>query len=413
MAPELPRHQGRIRQSGGQRPWANVRPETAAVLREALPVCIARVVDAVQQEVPPYRVRDGSSVHKALLAGVSVALTRLVDLLGTQTDALGDAASLYERIGSGEYRSGRPLEDVLSAYRVGATTTWQTFSSAALDAGATSSDIAALAEACFAYINEIAATSTQGYARAQAADAGAQQQAMSELITHVIRSDVSSPRAAALLRRISWTPPEAILVIVLPLELAAQPLSDLRALPGALAAATDHGTLALLPGQLPDFEARRLNELLRDVSASAGTVQRVEDAAVSWRHAELLQQYRSSWGLPERGLLRADEHLAPLLVHADASLVTRLQERMLGPFLALSPERRAPLLSTLRYWLLYAGARGRVAERLTLHPQTVSYRMERIRELIGPQLDDPQARWATQLALMTLPDSEESGSANQ
>jgi DNA-binding PucR family transcriptional regulator len=40
-----------------------------------------------------------------------------------------------------------------------------------------------------------------------------------------------------------------------------------------------------------------------------------------------------------------------------------------------------------------------VAAELAIHPQTVRYRMARIRDLIGDLLDDPEQRFALEMAL--------------
>ena len=42
-----------------------------------------------------------------------------------------------------------------------------------------------------------------------------------------------------------------------------------------------------------------------------------------------------------------------------------------------------------------------MARALHVHPQTARYRIARLRELIGTQLDDPQARFELEAALRT------------
>ena len=44
----------------------------------------------------------------------------------------------------------------------------------------------------------------------------------------------------------------------------------------------------------------------------------------------------------------------------------------------------------MRAWLLLQGRRDLVAEALFVHPQTVRYRVGRLRELYGDRLADPQ-----------------------
>ena len=57
------------------------------------------------------------------------------------------------------------------------------------------------------------------------------------------------------------------------------------------------------------------------------------------------------------------------------------------------------LLSTLYSWLRHWGARAEVSAELFVHPQTVSYRVGRLRELLGPDLDDPVGRFELLLVL--------------
>jgi DNA-binding PucR family transcriptional regulator len=49
------------------------------------------------------------------------------------------------------------------------------------------------------------------------------------------------------------------------------------------------------------------------------------------------------------------------------------------------------------------GAVSPTAAALDVHPQTVRYRVARLRELFGTSLDDPEARFELQLALRASP----------
>jgi DNA-binding PucR family transcriptional regulator len=57
------------------------------------------------------------------------------------------------------------------------------------------------------------------------------------------------------------------------------------------------------------------------------------------------------------------------------------------------------MTTTLAAWLAEQGRMQAVAERLHVHPQTVRYRLARLRELFGDALDDPQRRFELELAL--------------
>ena len=54
---------------------------------------------------------------------------------------------------------------------------------------------------------------------------------------------------------------------------------------------------------------------------------------------------------------------------------------------------------TLRAWLDHQGEASRAAAELHVHPQTVRYRLARLRELLGGALDTPAGRFELALAL--------------
>ncbi|MBA3299308.1 MAG: helix-turn-helix domain-containing protein, partial [Thermoleophilaceae bacterium] len=54
---------------------------------------------------------------------------------------------------------------------------------------------------------------------------------------------------------------------------------------------------------------------------------------------------------------------------------------------------------TLLEWLRHRGRTELVAESLHVHPQTVRYRLARLRELYGERLENPDGRFELELAL--------------
>jgi hypothetical protein len=358
----------------------------AESLRPALPAAIGHVIEVVTREVPAYAV-DDERVVSTLQRGVGLALERLIDLMGTDDEALvEDSAELYQRIGAGEYRAGRGLADLLSAYQIGARAAWQSMSRAGVAAGVSVSEVAQLAEAVFAYIDQLSAASIAGYAQEQVADAGRREQVRSDLLGRLLAGEVGSSRVAQLAEEVGWSLPATVLAIVprgpgLP-----------AVIPGGLVGRTGQGPVALIDGPL---NAALRGWLQRSAEPMAvGLEVPLGDAARS------VAQARALVTLPAPGSLVAADHLATLLVRADQALVAALRAATLGSFDQIPPGRREPLLDTLRSWLLHAGNRAEVGADLHVHPQTVSYRMDRIRELLPGQLDDPQRRWELLLALM-------------
>ncbi len=73
------------------------------------------------------------------------------------------------------------------------------------------------------------------------------------------------------------------------------------------------------------------------------------------------------------------------------------QEEILGPLLAY--EGGQELLQTLEAYFEHNGSLTQAAEALFIHRNTLSYRLERIAEISGINLDKPESRLAVELAL--------------
>jgi DNA-binding PucR family transcriptional regulator len=80
-------------------------------------------------------------------------------------------------------------------------------------------------------------------------------------------------------------------------------------------------------------------------------------------------------------------------------VVATLRERSLAPLAGESERSRARLEETLRAWLQHRGSQHAIASELGVHPQTVRYRLRRLRELFGPALEDPEQRFELEIAL--------------
>jgi DNA-binding PucR family transcriptional regulator len=99
------------------------------------------------------------------------------------------------------------------------------------------------------------------------------------------------------------------------------------------------------------------------------------------------------------GPVFADDHLADLAMRGKTGALAVLSARRLAPLARLHGSQRENLLTTLHSWLRHWGSRAEVSAELFVHPQTVSYRLKRLRELLGDDLDDPDARFELLLVL--------------
>lgn len=88
----------------------------------------------------------------------------------------------------------------------------------------------------------------------------------------------------------------------------------------------------------------------------------------------------------------ADDLMVEIACSADRSVVDSLRRSYLGELDDLPEDQRQVLLATLLEWLRHWGHRPRVADALGVHPQTVSHRINRLKDLLADELEDPAVR---------------------
>ena len=90
--------------------------------------------------------------------------------------------------------------------------------------------------------------------------------------------------------------------------------------------------------------------------------------------------------------------LTGLLAAVTDERLVDYSRRHLGPLIEHDSARKGSLVSTLRAYL-ESGEQQRAAQRLRVHPNTLRYRLDRIREISGVDLEDPETRLNLAVAL--------------
>jgi hypothetical protein len=372
------------------------------VLRERLPEVAAETVAAVTVEVPDYAGALSGSMGTNIESAVQMALGGFLKLASRSRGSdpstpLGPTLEGAYALGRGEARSGRTMDALLAAYRVGARVAWRELAHAAGGAGVDAATMAQFAELVFAYIDELSASSVAGHTD-ELSTSGRVQQRYLERLGQQLLAGAGEETLAAAAERAGWSPPSTLTAVLLP---AAQVRGVLASLgPGTLQVGEDlpgledvapDTSLALL--MVPDVDGSGRRHLMRVLSGRQAYV----GPARAWTRA------RSSYvravrtvGLvphppsPEAPPVDSETHLVDLLLGADADALEDLRGRVLAPLADLRPATAQRLSETLRSWLLHLGRRDEVAADLHVHAQTVRYRMSQVRELYGAGLDDPR-----------------------
>ena len=101
---------------------------------------------------------------------------------------------------------------------------------------------------------------------------------------------------------------------------------------------------------------------------------------------------------PEAVVHRHDEVIPQLVLAQNPRLAERFVQHSLGGLLDTKARNREQLLETLQAYLACGSVKD-AATALNLHRHTVLYRLDKLRELLGGDLDSPASRLRLQLAL--------------
>lgn len=388
--------------SANHRPWTGLDPQITQVLRPALHTVADTAIHEISEQLPVLGGDLTGEYGRALRRGIDLALSHLLDLFGTQDAALDpDLTRVYESFGARESRHRRPMDALLAAYRLGARVSWARFSTAAVESGVDVGQLVTLAEAIFVYIDELSAASATGHARDHAVRAGRRDMLRSRLAAALVEGAAATEpaRVHELADDLGWTMPARLAVAVLPMS-AAVPIPP----PDVLALNQEGEVLAILPDPSGPGRRARLTAVVgENAEVYVGTVRPPQEAPVSLAHARAVHRLVLDGVLPPAPVVAAADHLPELVLHADSRLLAELSSRTLAPLVGLPPARRSVLCETLRSWFAHQGNRACVADELGVHPQTVSYRLTQITDLLGPAVTAPHQRLALTLALEALP----------
>ncbi|MET7418747.1 helix-turn-helix domain-containing protein [Dactylosporangium sp. NPDC005555] len=378
---------------------------------------------------------------RGLTMGVETAVDAFVDAFVAGGD-LTRTRAVFHELGRTEYREGHRIDALRSVLTVGGRAIWSTVSDPAsrLDRG----DLSAVAHALFGYVDVLAGAAAEGYLDEQQDAAHDWALVRRRLITLLVQPDPPGDAALhAAAEAARWPLPAAVTVVSVEgtdAEHLARAVGG-----GAIATVIDGATSIVVParGTTPETAGappatghpggtvvRGLTDhpggtavrgptghpggtivrgltghpggtIVRGLTgrrAAVGPEVELRRARISHRLSRRALQLQQAGLLPD-GVAGCDEHLVTLLCVWEPGVADRLAARALAPLAAATPASREVLAETLLQWLRCQGQVIPTAEALHTHPQTVRYRLRKLREAYGARLDDPDERLALQLGL--------------
>ena len=379
-------------------PWRGLPGAAAEVIEPELTAVTEEILATIAREVPEYARPLEGSFGRGIQTGVAEALRQFVALIRDPDAGRRQGREVYLSLGRGELRGGRTLDSLQAAYRVGARVAWRRFAAAARRARLDPEVLSLLAEAIFAYIDELSADSVEGYAEARAEVEDLRRRRRGELARLLVRDP---PAAEADLRAASqaagWPLPRTVAA----LACAEADLGILagRLPPDLLVTPLDETGCVLVPDPEGPGRIKSVEHAAAGFRLALGPTGATSQLAASWSLARALLRAAEAGALRAEGLVRVDEHLGDLLLFESGALLQRIAARRLTPLAPLTEKARSRMRETALAYIRHRGNAVAMAAALHVHPQTARYRTARLRELLGEQLDDPDARFELEAVL--------------
>ncbi|MFA1542438.1 helix-turn-helix domain-containing protein [Actinomadura monticuli] len=374
---------------------APLPPLLVRLMRLEMPSLSEEIVAEIRRAVPEYaRPLDGPYGH-VLRRSVERNLAAFVDRVAAPGPAemSDDCAGTARMLGQYEAHEGRGMDALQAAYRIGGQVAWRRVMRVAPRHDISAAVMSRLADALFAYLDELAALSLDGYRQARARPIPA----LDERRRRLLRVLLDGPEAevAEVAEAAGWPVPAGVTLVAVEPDARCEWTSLDEDVLADVECAAPH---LLIPGPFTPERRAMLDRALPARRAAVGLTMPAGQAADSLRWA------RRALGLLLDGVLDGpvalcEDHLVTLWLLADPALVEELAQRRLAVLDGMTPGQRDRLTETLRTWLVTRGTAAEIAALLHIHPQTVRYRMRKIERIFGAELADPEARFGIEVVL--------------
>jgi hypothetical protein len=350
------------------------------------------------------------AVVQACRDGIRALLLQLNDQRRQQTPELARLGRAGER----QAELGVPLEVLLSAYRLAARVVWQeVIGEAARERELDPATVLAVSGQVLDYLDQISGAVGRAYLETRERIMRQRDRDRDRVLQRLLAGDVAGTdlRRLAAALDLDLTPPYRVLSCWVTPGVDADPvLADAWRRAGALVAGDDPGTwIALVRGDAD------VQHLAHSAAEAVDRARGGHDGAIALRIgvgpvAARLEDVADAARRARRALTVGARLSPDVLVHDDAELgifsllaadpeeLRAHVRQVLGPIMQGSTARSAMLLDTLEALVCARGV-SEAASQLGIHRHTVVYRLQRLRDLLGVDIDDPGQRHRLWLAL--------------
>jgi hypothetical protein len=351
------------------------------------------MVASFRSEIPGYRRLPTPVLERQIVEIAQRNVELCFDTISEGSSPSPEQLEPFRASARDRASEGMPLEDLLHAYRLGGRLGWRAIAaSAGEDEQRT---LVEAAELVMRYVDEVSAAVAQSYLDERQQLVSEEERTVRDLFETIVRDQPLDGRLARLAERHGFELGEAYHPFVIRV-----PVSGGRRHADLAGQLRHERVLALTEG---DRVAGLLTPAARERARLPAGLTVIGEATPRAMLTQALDEVRAVAELAERrgltGTVSVAEFSLELLLRAAPRHAQANEQRVLAPLSDAANPRGSDLLGTLTAFVDHDLDRRATAAALHVHPNTLDYRLRRVRDLTGLDLRRPEAIAQLVLAL--------------
>ncbi|WP_188111372.1 helix-turn-helix domain-containing protein [Nocardioides antri] len=365
-------------------------PEIARVARSLTEPLTDQMTGVIQDRISPFRNRHREDLLAILQEPIRAGITSFIEILENGPGRRPDIEALFQDVGRQEALHGNSLENLRAIMLIAARSSWHVIHRRCRELQVPDGVLGRLGDLLFAHIDNLERQISIGYLGAQSELQQDAARWRGPLIAALL-SGAQSANLEELAASTGWRLPQSVQVIAVGTPAGAD-LPDVAGLPDTALVQVDQPvTTVITAASHAQGVLTRVRAAFAGLPVAVSWSVSVHDTADGARWASRALELRELGVLPADPVLQCSDHVATLWLHAEPLLRQLVIERHLAPLMR-EPERSRQVLSeTLLLYLETHGSAPALAEQLDVHPQTVRYRLRRLREMFGDLIDSSES----------------------
>lgn len=361
-----------------------IPPELARDIRPVASQLVVTICDEVLREVAAYAGSSNGARRRIVQTAVAAAVGLFLDVVEGEPTAPADVVALFVDMGRREALAGHSLDAMRAALDLA---THRAADALREPPGRVVPDgaCALLRSALLTYMQMLMDDVRCGHA-----DGTIERETDVRWVrlrtAQLILAQAPADHVAALAARACWPMPDTVVVCstdpVRGEQLTPLPLEALRTTRG-------RRVVVLAPATCEAEVSARMRDWPRSGPVAVTAPVPLGDVPAAVRWADRALRLVSEGIIPTAPVVRCADHHVALLLHADPTLSRWEAGEVLAPLARCKGEYRRALCRTLRLWLQTGEDARRLALRLDLHEHTVRNHKQKLTELFGQRLKDP------------------------